>query len=230
MASRDNLKKQDFKSLDDQDARIVEKSDVFSGDSGISLFELQANADGGDPHSQYLLATRYRDGRGAPQNCDEALRWFRKAVENGSVEAQTDLGILYETGGCVDKRPDIATRWYLKASKKGYAPAQAHLAKMYADGNGVRRNPRVAEKWYLAAAEQGLAAAQYELGKMYAEGDEYVRDGAFRANFLGKSFIFGDGSVKRNHELAIKWLKAAASQGHKSAQDLLYVMTGSKLR
>jgi TPR repeat protein len=37
----------------------------------------------------------YREGEGVPQNYAEALKWFRKAADQGNANAQFKLGIMY---------------------------------------------------------------------------------------------------------------------------------------
>jgi uncharacterized protein len=40
----------------------------------------------------------YHDGaEGVPQNYGEALKWFKKAADQGDANAQTGLGLMYRS-------------------------------------------------------------------------------------------------------------------------------------
>jgi TPR repeat protein len=53
------------------------------GDYVSAFKEFKKNAENGDVSAQYSLAVMYNDGIGVKKNPAEALRWFRKAAENG---------------------------------------------------------------------------------------------------------------------------------------------------
>ena len=57
----------------------------------------------------------YADGRGVPQDYAEALRWYRLATEQGSREAQTNLGLMYAKGEGVPVDYIQAHAWFLLA-------------------------------------------------------------------------------------------------------------------
>ena len=90
----------------------------------------------------------------------EALRWYRKAAEQGDARAQYNLGNMYRNGRGVKQDNHEAMRWYRKAAEQGEALAQSNLGVMYAEGRGVKRDDREAVRWYRKAAEQGHASAQ----------------------------------------------------------------------
>ena len=46
----------------------------------------------------------YLNGRGVAQDDSMAVFWYRKAVEQGHVNAQTSLGVMYEKGRGVSER------------------------------------------------------------------------------------------------------------------------------
>lgn len=45
----------------------------------------------------------------------EALKWYRKAAEQGHVRAQTNLGVMYAEGRGATKNDEEAAKWYSKA-------------------------------------------------------------------------------------------------------------------
>ena len=57
-----------------------------------------------------------------------ALKWLRKAAEEGDPEAQYDLAECYESGtGGVDRDPSQAYAWMQKAAKGGSKLAEWRL-------------------------------------------------------------------------------------------------------
>ena len=88
-------------------------------------------------YSQYFLGRMYADGRGVPQNQQEAAKWYRKAAEKGVQDAQFRLGGLYERGEGVPADMEYAYAWYSVAAHIGNPKAEAALqatgAKMSAE-------------------------------------------------------------------------------------------------
>ena len=145
--------------------------------------------------AQYNLGNAYYKGEGVAKDPREAVRWWRKAAEQGYVRAQSTLGGVYDTGEGVAKDQREAVRWYRMAAEQGHAGAQFLLGYAYDKGEGVAKDPREAVRWWRKAAEQGLAEAQYNLGTYY----------------------FGKDVAKDPRE-AVRWYRMAADQGHAGAQ------------
>ena len=61
----------------------------------------------------------YYTGQGAHQDYAEALRWYRKAAEQGYAEAQYNLGAMYFTGGGVHQDFHLSKEWFGKACDGG---------------------------------------------------------------------------------------------------------------
>ena len=62
----------------------------------------------------------YRQGLGGPQDYEEALRWFRRAAEQGNGGAQNHLGLMYFEGEGIAKDEIEAYKWaYLSAAARG---------------------------------------------------------------------------------------------------------------
>lgn len=108
----------------------------------------------------------------------KALRWLKKAADQGDLEAVTELGQCYEHGKGVERDRVQAVELYLKAAEGGYAPAQTLLADCYADyiGIGVPADREKAVLWYEKAAAQEDAKAQYSLGTCYESGKGIPKD------------------------------------------------------
>ena len=65
-----------------------------------------------------------------PQDDGEAVAWFRKAAEQGYVDAQCNLGVMYRRGRGVPQDDAEAAAWYRKAAEQGLPEAQFNLDGM----------------------------------------------------------------------------------------------------
>ena len=54
----------------------------------------------------------YMEGECVDQNGEEAVKWFRKAADQGLVGSMTTLAMLYEEGRIVEKDELEAKRLY----------------------------------------------------------------------------------------------------------------------
>ena len=106
----------------------------------------------------------------------EALKWYRKAAEQGHAKAQVNLGVMYRGGIGVTQDNAEAVKWYRKSAEQGNAKAQVNLGYMYRKGKGVTQDDVEAVKWYRKSAEQGDATAQVNLGLMYDNGRGVTQD------------------------------------------------------
>ncbi|MGH7181126.1 MAG: tetratricopeptide repeat protein, partial [Nitrospiraceae bacterium] len=82
-------------------------------------------AEQGDAKAQYNLGVMYDKGQGLPQDYQEALKWYRKAAEQG--QAQNNLGAMYDDGQGVPQGYQEALKWYRKAAEQGQVQAQYNL-------------------------------------------------------------------------------------------------------
>jgi TPR repeat protein len=90
-----------------------------------------------------------------PQDYEEAVRWFRKAAEQGDRDAQTNLGSLYLLGDRLPQDYSEALKWLRAAADQGHPLAQTKLGIMYEDGKGVPQDRVQAYMWFSLAAAQG---------------------------------------------------------------------------
>jgi TPR repeat protein len=81
-----------------------------------------------------------------------AFRAWLPQAQQGSVEAQYNLGLLYAQGQGVPQDEGQAIQWFRRAADQGYAPAQYSLGVMYAEGRGVSQNVAEAYFWLTLAA------------------------------------------------------------------------------
>ncbi len=61
----------------------------------------------------------YADGEGVPENDVEAVKWYRKAAEQGVALAQVHLGLMYYFGRGVTEDYVKAYAWTILAAAQG---------------------------------------------------------------------------------------------------------------
>ena len=94
----------------------------------------------------------YQAGQGVPQDYGEAVRWHRKAAEQGLASAQYSLGVTYSQGGGVAQDDAEAVRLYRRAADHGQAAAMNNLGVVYSTGKGLLQDYVQAHMWYNLAA------------------------------------------------------------------------------
>lgn len=146
----------------------------------------------------YIIMCENYHGYGVPISNREAVRWWRKAAEQGEPNAQYLLGYEYIVqGGDEVTREDTleALGWWRKAAAQGVKGAQFYLGVFYHDGNGVPKDYRAALEWFSKGAEQGDARSQNGLGAMYFNGE----------------------GTRKDYIEAYKWFNLAAAKGNQDA-------------
>ena len=101
----------------------------------------------------------YDKGEAVPQDHAEAVKWYRKAAEQGLDFAQYNLGVVYSEGEGVPQDHAEAAKWWHRAAAQGFVSAQSKLGLMYATGQGVPMDYVLAYMWLNLAAAQGNQAA-----------------------------------------------------------------------
>jgi uncharacterized protein len=82
----------------------------------------------------------YDEGKGVPQDYAEAVKWYRRAAEQGHARAQHNLGAMYFNGRGVLQDCVEAEKWRRRAAEQGFAEAQMSLAGAYATGEGTTQD------------------------------------------------------------------------------------------
>lgn len=103
-----------------------------------TLDQLRQRAQSGDPEAQYLYAEALRKGGyendSIPKDIAESLNWYRKAAEQGYVNAQFNLGSHYQSGDGITQNLSLAMYWYLKAAEQGDESALREYNQLYEAG------------------------------------------------------------------------------------------------
>ena len=152
----------------------------------------------------------YNDG-----NYSKAIKYFRKASDDGNIVANWYLGHIYRTGKGVAVDPATAYSYYSRVAE-AYDPDEPDPKRLriMVDGQmrvadyqrtgipqaGIKADPATAAATYLRLASgYGHPGAQYALGVMTLNGQ----------------------GVRKNPQQGLKWLMAAARKRHPGAQAYL---------
>lgn len=194
---------------------------------------LMAKANAGNVEAEFMVGTKYELGAQVPKDPAKAAEWYRKAADKGYPQAQHSLGVLYEFGNGVPLDYATAIQWYRKAADMGFSPAEFSLGLSYVHGKGVPQDFDKALFWYQKAAEQRNSDALLNLAYLYHNGQgvpknearsfDYERQaaeaGSADAQFqLGMDYHDGEQGLQADTDLARKWLRRSAEQGHVAAQ------------
>ena len=99
-------------------------------DEDKALDYLKILAECGYPDMQCELGKWYETidwGTRKSEMNREAVKWFARAAEQGSVEAMYLLGECYRDGSGVDEDQKKAVEWFTKAAERGHEEAAAEL-------------------------------------------------------------------------------------------------------
>ena len=170
------------------------------------------------------LANIYLEGIGVDKNIKEAIKWGKKALENGNPQPLIDIAdecllddeyqYLYESSSML--------------AEKGVKEGQFYVGLCYDRGYYVESNLLNAIKYYTASANQGHASAYNNLALIYENGGDGVKADINKAIYFYKKSIALNNStamtnlaliyyrgdkVEQNYEEAFKYFKMAADLG-----------------
>jgi len=104
-----------------------EEADSFFNTRRASRFEAwKSAAEGGNPAGQVLLGCcgDYDDA------AEEAVKWYRKAAEQGHAEGQFSLALCYNNGHGIPQDSTEAEKWFRKAAEQGHGGAAYALSEL----------------------------------------------------------------------------------------------------
>jgi TPR repeat protein len=161
-------------------------------DEAQRLFRIAA--EGGVAHAQYNLGWFLLEPPGT--NTAEGLTWYRRAADQGFVQAIVALGRCYRFGTHVPKDIKAATEWFSKAADTEDPLGLVNLGWIF--GYESPRDPERAVSLYERAAAKGQADAMYELFLAYRDGN----------------------GVPEEFTTALRWIEASAHADHPAGQAL----------
>lgn len=181
----------------------------------------------GDLDSAFRIAECYEHGQGVGWNRADALMWYRRAAEQGHVEAQFRLG-----RGLLEGAQTPVPEYWKRTTRDADTAARVEEA-LYAGGGRHPADPEQAIAWLERAAESGLAQADALLGMIHVLGKHAAQNyerglfhferGAQRgdasAQFgLGDILYRGLAGGAPDQAAGAHWYEKAADQGHCTAQ------------
>ena len=159
-------------------------------------------------------------------NYTEALKWYKKAADNGSSDAQSELGFMYMNGEGVPVNKSEGAKWLIKASENGDIMAQRALGFMYKNGDGVPQNISESNKWLGKASSQFYEAGKNNMktnGQVALQFFSWVYEmGQLPYNVwslfhIGEIYYYAEGGVHTDFQEAAKYFKAASDMGNQVA-------------
>eukprot|EP01088_Endostelium_zonatum_P019863 TRINITY_DN706_c1_g1_i2.p1 TRINITY_DN706_c1_g1~~TRINITY_DN706_c1_g1_i2.p1 ORF type:complete len:678 (-),score=240.77 TRINITY_DN706_c1_g1_i2:32-1783(-) len=96
---------------------ITESSDEES-ESDETWVEM-SNQIGIEKEENEIARYCYHEGTGVEKDQDQAYQWFKKAAEQGHVQAQFNAGLHYDKGEGVERDEEKAFEWTKKAAEQG---------------------------------------------------------------------------------------------------------------
>ena len=89
------------------------------------------------------------------EDYEQAMNYFVKALEAGSIKAMNEIGFMYQYGYGVTKNKSEAVKWYRRGGELGDTDSMNSLADCLGKGIGTNKNIDEAIRWYRKAAELG---------------------------------------------------------------------------
>ena len=205
-----------------------------SSRSEESLQWLIKSAEQGYLEAQLELGSCYDEGYWAPQDIQQARKWYQKAAAQGDRDAMDWLADNPE------KPPKTAPKTAPKSvfsdlAEAGDAYAQYKLGCEYLNGRTMPKDAEKAAEWFTKAAKQDQMDAVYMLARCYDRGWGVEQDedtavklykiaaGEEQADAeyeLGRCFELGRG-VRKDMDSAIMWYEDAAEHGSWDAEERL---------
>lgn len=165
-------------------------------------------------------------GLANPATAQQSLNKIQALAQANFAPAQYSEGIWRITGKYLPKDPESGVKRLLAAAEQNYAPAVAQAGIYFYEGRNLPTDKPKALRMLKSAAGQRNALAQLYLGELETEPNDsafYYRQCALQKLAACQSRL-GEYYLKQPREQfpeAIAWLRLAAAQNYKPAQDLL---------
>jgi len=132
--------------------------------TALDLFEKAGKQ--GDARAQVWIASMHREPTRSSRRA--ALKWARKAADQGHPAGQYLVGAYYLSAKPTQKNLAMASEWMTRAAAQGQRDAMMALASMSAEGLGREASAVDTYYWTKLAADAKLEYALYALRKMQA--------------------------------------------------------------
>lgn len=135
------------------------------------LIELSARQ--GLADAMYVLAIFYEKGLEVKKDEQQALIWYKKAIEAGKKTDYFNIAYLLHCGSEKVRDYKEAAKYYLLSVEEGNAAACCNLGVLYSEGKGVEKSLEKAIHYFELGTSRGSAMAMRNLAAKYEKG-EYV--------------------------------------------------------
>jgi len=105
----------------------------------------------------------------------KAFQMWQRLANEGSANAEYNLGILYSRGEGVIQDHQKAFEWFHRAARRGLAASQIRIAAMYATGIGVETSPVDAYMWLLIGERSHQTTKNTEVKILHQQIMELIR-------------------------------------------------------
>ena len=132
------------------------------GDYTKAVAEWRPAAVAGDPVAQFNIGQAYKLGRGVEMDHDQAIAWYKRAADQGHVEAFDNYGMmLFNMNRRAEAMPYIET-----SAARGEARAQYVLGTAHFNGDIATKDWPRAYALMTRASSKGLAQASARLAEL----------------------------------------------------------------
>ena len=189
----------------------------------------QAAFDAGNADAMNDLGAQYYDGsRGFEQDYGKAVEYYNMAAQNGSRQAQENLGYCYYYGRNVPVDYEKAFHYFALGAFDGHLISLYKIGDMYANGLYVEKNEKEAFQIYIRcintmtdeAAEVAAGPIYLRLGKCFLNGIGVEKDAKAALMCFQKAESFLYDMVKDGNAMYHNSLKAAVD-GQEKARRIL---------
>jgi localization factor PodJL len=170
---------------------------------------LRDAASNGDANAQFVVASRYLEGKSVTRDFAKAAEWYRKAADGNLAPAQYRLGTLYERGNGLAKDIMMARMWYERAAEANNVKAMHNLAVIYANNTNNDAQFDKAAKWFRGAADHGLKDSLYNLAVLHERGLGVEQDTRSAYFWFGVAARHGDADAKAKASTLASFLTKA---------------------
>ncbi|SCY99751.1 tetratricopeptide repeat protein [Flavobacterium caeni] len=133
----------------------------------------------------------------AKQDYKNALPILRKAAEQGSAEAQYNLGYFLSAGVGTNRNVVEGIKWYRLSSENGFNDGHYAMMMAYGNGEGVQQNSAVAFQYAIKCANNNDPTCIWNVVTCYATGM-----GVNKNEGLFKTWIFKLAKLENPENLA----------------------------
>lgn len=116
----------------------------------------------GNPDAQFNLGQAYKLGRGVPADLGQAEAWYRRAADQGHLQAEDNLGLVLFTANRREEAMPMITR----SAQRGEPRAQYVLGTAHFNGDLATQNWPLAYALTKRASDAGLSIASARLAQL----------------------------------------------------------------